>query len=586
MDYKWSLKEIYDGYDSKEFQEDLKKLDRLGDEMNEFSKGLNSKVEKETVRRLLLVWEGYLALVDKLYTYCSLCQSTNTQDSTSVSYLGQISAKMSNTAKANTIMKKYLAKIEDVEAFVQGDDLLTEYRYFIENSKKECKYLLSDEVEEVIAKLDINSAQAWSDLQAYLTSMAKAEYEGRMATLTELRNLAYDPDQKVRKAAYEAELLCYDKIKDAISFSLNSIKGQVNTICNLRGYESPLDMTLQQSNMKRETLDAMLSAMREYMPKFHAYLRRKGEMLGSTKGLAWYDLFAPLGKSETKFTVEEARDYLLKHFSKFAPDLTEMVKEAFDQEWIDFFPREGKVGGAFCADVFDLKQSRILTNFDGSLSDVVTLAHELGHAYHNLHIHDHRVLNTQYSMPVAETASTFNENIIMNAAIVAAKPEEKMALIEGQLQDLTQIICDIYSRFLFEKKVFEKREESFMFSDELKEIMLEAQKEAYGDGLDADTLHPYMWVCKGHYYSGALSFYNFPYAFGGLFARGLYAVYEKEGDAFLSKYQALLRATPVCDVEEVAKYAGIDLTNPQFWRDALAQVEKQIDEFLQLSKEI
>jgi oligoendopeptidase F len=189
-------------------------------------------------------------------------------------------------------------------------------------------------------------------------------------------------------------------------------------------------------------------------------------------------------------------------------------------------------------------------------------------------------------MPVAETASTFNENIIMNAAIAEAKPEEKMALIEGQLQDLAQIICDIYSRFLFEKKVFEKREESFMFSDELKEIMLEAQKEAYGDGLDATTLHPYMWVCKGHYYSGGLSFYNFPYAFGGLFARGLYAVYEKEGEAFLSKYQALLHATPICDVEDVAEYAGIDLTNPQFWRDALAQVEKQIDEFLRLSQEL
>ena len=189
-------------------------------------------------------------------------------------------------------------------------------------------------------------------------------------------------------------------------------------------------------------------------------------------------------------------------------------------------------------------------------------------------------------MPVAETASTFNENVIMSAAVADASEHEKMVLLESQLQDTTQIICDIYSRYLFESEVFEKRKNGFLFSDELKEIMLKAQKEAYGDGLDQTLLHPYMWTCKSHYYSESNSFYNFPYAFGGLFAKGLYAQYLKEGKEFLPKYRALLHATTVSSVEDVAKMADIDLTKPEFWRSSLALIAESIDEFIELSKRV
>ena len=248
------------------------------------------------------------------------------------------------------------------------------------------------------------------------------------------------------------------------------------------------------------------------------------------------------------------------------------------------FPREGKAGGAFCAGVEAIGQSRILTNYDGAFGDVVTLAHELGHAWHNECIKDHRPLNHDYSMPLAETASTFNECVVVNAAIKAASgKEEKLALIESQLQDVTQIICDIYSRFRFEAKVFENREEQFMHADQLCDMMLEAQKQSYGDGLDPDCLHPYMWVCKSHYYGP--TFYNFPYAFGGLFARGLYAQYEKEGESFVPKYKKLLHTTPIATAENVAKVADIDLTDQNFWRSALQTVADQIDLFCELVEE-
>ena len=291
-----------------------------------------------------------------------------------------------------------------------------------------------------------------------------------------------------------------------------------------------------------------------------------------------------MGNSSSRFTTEEARDFLLEQFATFDDELKEMVRRAFDEAWIDFYPRDGRRGGAFCSSIHAIGESRILTNFDGMFTDVVTLAHELGHAFHNQCIHDHRPLNRDYSMPVAETASTFNECVVMNAAIkAAADDQEKLALIESQLQDATQIICDIYSRFRFEAAVFANREEKFMDADALCGLMLQAQKDSYGDGLDHSCLHPYMWVCKSHYYGP--TFYNFPYAFGGLFARGLYAQYEKEGAAFVPKYKKLLYTTPVATAEDAAKVAGIDLTDKEFWRGALQTVAEKIDLFCQLVEE-
>ena len=378
----------------------------------------------------------------------------------------------------------------------------------------------------------------------------------------------------------------YDKIKDAIAFSLNSIKGEARIVSNLRGYESVMDMTLEDSRMKKETLDAMMSAIEKSLPKFHEYLSHKAKLLGHKNGLPWYDLFAPMTSQEDSkaYSIQEAKEVLIQNFKPFSSEIAELIETAFDHQWIDFEPRPGKVGGAFCSNLPFLKQSRVLTNYDGSFSDIVTLAHELGHAYHGHCIEHHSILNTSYTMPVAETASTFNETVIMNSAIETAESNaKKAALIESMLQDVTQVICDIHSRYEFENEVVNRRANEFLFADQLNEIMLKAQKNAYGAGLDPDVLHPYMWVCKSHYYSAGLNFYNFPYAFGCLFAKGLYALAEKEGPAFMPKYNALLAATTTCSVEDVAKMADIDLTKEDFWLESLNLIGRYIDQWIELT---
>lgn len=584
MNTEWSLDVLYKGYDDPAYQQDLEKLDTLINKLHTFADNLGKNPDKDTVIEYITLTEEFSLLITKIYSYTELRESTDTTNSETTSYLNRIQLKISATSKDSAKIDKYIANIANLDEIVASDESLKEYTFYFNELKDRASHTLSDDVEEVIAKLNLSAGSAWSSLQQYLTSTVEVDYNGEKTTLSGIRNLAYSKDKEVRKAAYEAEIACYDKIKDAVSFSLNNIKSQVNTIAELRGYESPLAMTLRGASMSRETLDAMLTAMKEYMPKFHEYLKRKATMLGYENGLPWYELFAPLGENHVEYTPESAKEYLLKHFRNFADDLADMAQEAFDNSWIDFFPRKGKVGGAFCANLPFIKQSRVLTNFDGAFGDVVTLAHELGHAYHGLQIQEHRPLNLDYSMPVAETASTFNENVIMDAAIGEAEGTDKLVLIENQLQDTTQIICDIYSRFLFENAVFERRKDEFLFSDDLEKIMLDAQKQAFGDSLEEDTLHPYMWINKGHYYSESLSFYNFPYAFGGLFARGLYTMYQQEGKDFVPKYRALLKATTVSSVEDVAKMAGIDITKPDFWRQSLQSYANEIDEFLELTK--
>lgn len=585
MNKEWSLDVLYKGFSDKNYKEDREKLIELTEEVRNFSEALSKQSEEEeNLIKAINYLEQYQLLIQKLSYYLSLRHSVNTADSETVNEMSTFDKKLSESYKPMAAIKKFISGINDIEQYMEKYPKLRAYQYLIAEMKKESEHLLSDDMEEVIAKLNITGGSAWGSLQGYLTSTLEVEFRESIVTLPEIRNMAHSEDASVRKDAYFAELKAYEKIKDAISYSLNNIKGQVNTICELRGYESALAMTLQQSKMKKETLDALLEAIREYLPVFHKYLKHKAKLMGYQGGLPWYDMFAPIGESNTKFTAEDAKEYLVKHFRGFSDDLADMVEEAFDDEWIDFYPRKGKVGGAFCENIPFVKQSRILTNFTGALNDVVTLAHELGHAYHGFNIQEHLPLNVNYSMPVAETASTFNEALIMEAAIKETNGREKMALIESQLQDVTQIICDIYSRFLFESEVFEKNKTGFLFAGELEKMMLAAQKEAYGDGLDPEYLHPYMWVLKGHYYQESINFYNFPYAFGGLFARGLYEKYKNEGEDFLPKYRALLNATTVMSVEDAAKEAEINLEDPQFWRISLKTIEELIDQFIKLSE--
>jgi pepF/M3 family oligoendopeptidase len=388
-----------------------------------------------------------------------------------------------------------------------------------------------------------------------------------------LINLHSHPDESVRKRAYESEMAAWESVKEPLAACMNGVKGWVNTLNEHRGRVDALHEPIDQGRIDRETLRVMLEAMEESFPTFRRYFKAKAGRFGQ-ETLPWWNVFAPVGKLEKEYTFSEAANFILKNFGNFSDELREFAQRAFDNRWIDAEQRSGKRGGAFCMAVPGVKESRILCNFDGSLDQVMTIAHELGHGYHSFNMYQagKTALQRQTPMTMAETASIMCETIVFNA----------VALLETALISDSQVIVDIYSRFLFEKEVFERRQSSDLSADELSEIMEDAQAKTYGEGLDPDHRHKYMWTWKPHYYSAGLSFYNFPYAFGMLFGVGLYAIYQQRGKDFIPDYKQLLSSTGSAPAAELAARFDIDIRDKQFWQDSLAVIGKRIDRYCEL----
>ena len=567
MNLNWSLKELYTSFNSEEFLEDMECLTEVIDEINKWTEIIVKDTDCAKVKL-----EGYVErfsvladLITKIGSFIELSISVNTKDDEALKYSDILEKKLTKIVEAETKLNKWISSIENIDEVIKDSILLKDHEFILKEVVEKSKYLLTDREEAIIANMQNTGSNAWGKLKDNLISTHKVEIneDGKIKEypLTVVLNMAYDKDEKVRKRAYEAEIASYTKIEEGVAAALNGIKGEVLTICEFRGYKSPLEQTLINSRMDEESLNVMLEAMKESMPKFREYLKRKAEILGHKNGLPFYDMYAPIVESDMEFDYEKGKKFVVDKFRTFSDNLANFAQKAMNNNWIDVMPKEGKVGGAFCAGIHYLGESRILLNYGNSFSDVVTMAHELGHGFHGECLKDESVLNTEYPMPIAETASTFCETIVKKAAIKEADKITALAILESEISDCNQVIVDIYSRFLFEKSLFEARKESALTVDQIKKLMLDAQREAYGDGLDPEYLHPYMWTWKPHYYYANSNFYNFPYAFGLLFAKGLYAEYLKKGSEFSSEYENLLSITGKHNIADITKEVGIIIKN-------------------------
>lgn len=583
--YKWSLEKLYKGLDDPKFNEDILVFDDLAAKLNDESKKLQEGNTLEKLENFILAIEKYQVTATKIFAFVSLSLATDSTNSAFNNQMVVLRQKAIKTTLAFTLFEKFVAGINNLEEIISKSKLLNEYKFMLLEIKEKSIHLLSDEEEVLAAELNQSGGSLLSKMQTVLTSTLEVDYDGKVISLPKVRNLAYDSDPKVRKSAYEAELEAYKKIEKPMSFALNGIKKEVTTISRKRKYSSPLERTLSDSRINKAVLDALIGAIHEYLEVFRAYLKRKGEVLGHKNGLPWYDLFAPMGKADTKYSVEEAQEFILKNFKTFSTDLHDMALQAFKENWIDYLPYPKKQGGAFCSRIYPLKESRILSNFDGTIGDISTLAHELGHAYHNSHVFNERVMNADYPMPIAETASILCETIVKQAVLKEAEDDEvKLGILEQELQDSTQVIVDILSRYIFETNVFKRSETEFLNEEDLNKMMIDAQLASYGDGLDPKFLNSGMWINKGHYYSTGRSFYNFPYAFGLLFSKGIYAKYKEVGSPFVGELQKLLRESGKNNLIDVAKLIDIDITDINFWKSSLEVIKKDIELFLNLTR--
>lgn len=582
MKTNWDLTVFYKDFDDPEFKDDLARLPK---EIDAFTAAIAAPAEDEVEKLVSLVHqeEALSNLFERLNLMIGLTLSVDANNKAANAAMAPLMRAVMGSSLASNAFSRYLASLENLDAIIDADDELKARAFALREAAEDAKHQLPEALEKPVLKMQLSGGEAFSQLRDKLDATLLVDYDGKQIPLSAVRALAYDGDADTRRRAYEAELASYKKIELPMSFCLNNLKAEGETMAALKGYKGVLDMALAHSRMDEKTLEAMWTAIREALPELREYFKAKGRLLGHENGLPFYDLFAPVGQSTRTYTVEEARALLLDLFGKFCPEMGEMMRTAFDEGWIDMYPREGKSGGAFCSGYYAKNISRVMTNFAGSASDVSTLAHELGHAFNNRMLHHKPLMMTETPMPLAETASTFNETLLISQLLKTATPEEELTLLDSCLTEQTQTMVDIYSRFLFEQKVVAAQADHALDVDELKETMLWAQEQSYGDGLDPEYRHPYMWACKSHYYSTGVHFYNFPYAFGGLFARGLYARYEKEGEAFVPVYCDLLSRFGSDTIANVTASVGIDVTTPDFWREAVESVLVQVRRFVELA---
>ena len=594
---RWDLTNVYPSLDSKQFKAATKKYKSQLDELEAFLKKAekaNSKTEPKKLGKLLgEAVDRFNELFELSGTMSSYLYSFITTDSRNKEAMRIFSEFQQMSVQGSILQTKFTAWAGTlgkpaIKKAVKTNPSAKAHEFILLESAEQSKYLMSEAEETLAAELTLSGGSAFGKLQGTLTSQMTVDFEMdgevKKMPMPALINLRSHPDESVRRRGYEAENKAWAGVQETLAACLNGVKGETLILDRKRGCEDNVHASIDSARIDRATLEAMLGAMRDSFPMFRRYFNHKAKLIGKEK-LAWWDLFAPLGKTDKVYSWDEARDFIVTNFNKFSPELGAFAQRAFDSNWIDGEQREGKRGGAFCMGVPAVKESRILANFDGSFDQVSTLAHELGHAFHNECAYQAKKSELQQATPMtlAETASIMCETIATEAALAETTDrDEVLAILEAQMNNASQVVVDIYSRYLFEKEVFERRAQSELSADEINDIMERAQKATFGDGLDEKYLQKYMWTWKPHYYSAGFSFYNYPYTFGLLFATGLYAVYQKRGADFVPAYKELLATTGEANAAELADKFGINIRTKKFWADSLAIIGKRVDRFCEL----
>ncbi|MDR3160547.1 MAG: M3 family oligoendopeptidase [Spirochaetaceae bacterium] len=585
---RWNLQTIYPSFDSAEYRGDQELLgDRLRALLEALEEPLGDAVSAEQVLALIRAFDEAGNLAENLQAYAEAVYTTDTRSGRALAEINALEALALPLGKAAALFRCRLAEQEArILQLAEADEALKPYGFFLRQALAQAAFQMPAEMEDLAQDLGRSGGDAWGRLQEAISSTASMvwdEASGERKTVTALRDLAHRAERALRERAYRAELDLWKAAEIPLAAALNGVKGTTLTLEKRRGWKSILRKSAFQSRLEEGTLEALIAALEESLPLFRRYLKAKATLLGLGK-LAFYDLFAPAPEGGgRRWSWEEAVEFVARRFDGFDPGMGAFARHAAAFAWIDAEGREGKVGGAYCTDFPLAGESRILCNFEGSFDSVTTVAHELGHGWHHEVIKDLPRSLSGYPMTLAETASIFAETIVFEGALADAAPAERLGLIEGNLKDSCQVVVDILSRFYFERSLFERRDRGELAAEELCALMIDAQKRTYGDALDAEQLHPYMWAVKSHYYDPSLAFYNYPYALGLLFSLALFARAREEGPSFAAAYRELLRLTGRASVEEAARAARFDLGTGALWRQGISLIGERVEQFENLA---
>lgn len=588
----WDLDVFFNGgSSSKAFVQHLhtteEKIKEFGLQVNTWET-TNSISDKTSLMNLIESFQIATKKLREAGAFVSCLQAQNTSDKKASEHRAKITGLSASFQNALTVFDEKLTSYDSTvwEELLQEDGL-SELSFVLSERRETASEKLSKEEESLINALGVDGYHSWSQLYDLIVGKIKIPFqedgEEKLLSVGQAANKFSSPDRDIRKNIFENWELAWQEQTDYLSKALNHLAGFRLNVYKQRGWEDVLKEPLAINRMNKETLDTMWDVISKNKEPLVKFLNRKAELLGVEK-LNWYDLDAPLINSESKLSYQEGAEFILENFSHFGDEMTEFAKMAFEDKWIEAEDRPGKSPGGFHTYFPESSQSRIFMTYSGTPSNVSTLAHELGHGFHTYAMRDLHLLNRNYAMNVAETASTLAEMIVSDAAVKKARTEqEKIALLEDKIQRTVALLMNIHARFLFETRFYEERKNGIVSTEKLNELMEEAQKEAYGHSLG--EYHPTFWASKLHFYITGVPFYNFPYTFGYLFSLGIYARALEEGKEYEEKYIALLKDTASMKVEDLAeKHLNVDLTKPDFWQSAVQLCIDDIEEFLTLTE--
>lgn len=587
----WDTQTVYPGLESAEFLAGFQSLmQAITDLVALFdAHGINrvetAPLDDATVTKfdaIVGAMNETLTAVNTMRSYLFAFLTTDSRNETAQARFSELQPYLSKLELLGTRFTAWIGS-QDVDGLITRSPLAADHAYVLHKARQGALHLMPPTEEDLASELGLTGSSSWqrlfNDFTSQLTVTLELDGQTQTVPLTAAQNLAFRPERDVRERAHLAVLHTLEEASVPLAAALNAIKGETLTLCRRRGWESPLDMALFDNALDRPTLDAMMAACRDAFPHFQRYLKARARLMGLPV-LAWYDQLASLGQGSQSYTYTDATQFVSHQFASYSTQMAQLAQRAFSENWIDAEPRAGKSGGAFCMSLRD-DESRILLNFESNFNSVGTLAHELGHAYHNLALARRTPLQKYMPMTLAETASTFCQKIVENAALQTAVPQDQIILLDGLLEYATRVVLGATSNFLFEQSVFEKRAQRDLSAAEFCALEVAAQKETRGDAIHPDHFHPYRWAYVPHYYIA--TYYNFPYIFGLLFGLGLYAQYQANPDGFRAGYDDLLSATGLGDAADLAARFGLDIRQKAFWQASLDVLRADVDRFEQLT---
>jgi oligoendopeptidase F len=585
----WDLDSIFaGGSDSKELRHHLDELEHRISLFREKLIRLDpEKPDKEQWTECLGDLDHLDSSFSEAWSFVSCLVAENTGDEKARLLRNRLTQTEAVIRSLHTLLESKLALIpEESWKRLLNEPEIRPVAFSLEEMRENAREKMSDELETLAGNLSVDGYHAWGQLYTNVISriLIPLEADGKRVFLSagQAFNKMSHPDSGIRRKVFREWEKAWEREADLCAAILNHLAGFRLQLYRHRGWDDVLREPLKQNRMKPETLKAMWNAVNEGKSRLVKYLERKARILGLEK-LDWCDLSAPLTGNETVYAYDEAARMIVEQFRQFSPEMADFAEQAFRNRWIEAENRPGKRTGGFCTPFPRSRQTRIFMTFSGTADNVMTLAHELGHAWHQRVMADLPSLAQKYAMNVAETASTFAEWLMTDAALHrAGSREEKARILDNRLQRAVSFFMDIHSRFLFETRFYEERKKGPVSAERLSSLMEEAQKEAFLNALG--EYHPHFWASKLHFYNTRVPFYNFPYTFGYLFSTGIFARAREEGSSFAQKYARLLRDTGRMKVEELAaKHLDVDLTSMEFWKKSVEMILKDVDEFLEIT---